>query len=512
MRKHLILVVAAAAVLLSVTTAAVGSSSRQGAGPSGSVTAIVPTDPGSLDPQLTIVGAARYVDTYAYDTLVNVTGPGKIVSGLAQSWKVVSPKRVQFTLFKGITCSDGTQMTATVVKQNLDFVGDPKNKSPLLGLFMPIGATVTANNGARTVTVTTNTPQPFMIQGLALVQLVCSKGLADRTILAHGTNGTGPYKLTGAVPGDHYSFSVRKGYTWGPGGATTAVSGLPAKVTVKVVSNETTAANLLLTGGANLASIGGPDRTRLNKAHLFSTVTAAQPNELFFNENPGHPGANPAVRKALVQALDLGQLGTVATSGRGLKMTQLSLQNFTPCAGNSVAGGVPAHNLSAARSALSGTSVKLLYATDAGPFSPADRRARAAAAVLGRGQGVALAAEHRGTTGDDLRRRRLGRPDHRHRRREPVPDLGLDLWPDTAARHQLRRHRQSRLQACGHPSDQAGRCERLQVLARRRAGDVQGRGHRAAAGDDLRQLRQEREVHAWLARSAADEPPADEVR
>jgi peptide/nickel transport system substrate-binding protein len=370
MRKHLILVIAAAAVLLSVTTAAVGSSSRQAAGPSGSATAIVPTDPGNLDPQLTIVGAARYVDTYAYDTLVNVTGPGKIVSGLAKSWKVVSPKQVQFTLFKGISCSDGTQMTAKVVKQNLDFVGNPTNKSPLLGLFMPIGATVTANNNTRTVTVTTSTPQPFMIQGLALVQLICSKGLADRTILDHGTDGTGPYKLTGAVPGDHYTFSVRKGYTWGPGGATTAVSGLPAKVTVKVVTNETTAANLLHTGGANVASIGGPDRTRLNKAHLFSTVTAAQPNELFFNENPGHPGANPAVRKALVQALNLGQLGTVATSGRGLKMTQLSLQNFTPCAGNSVAGSVPAYNPSAARSALSGTSLKLLYATDAGPSYP----------------------------------------------------------------------------------------------------------------------------------------------
>jgi peptide/nickel transport system substrate-binding protein len=235
---------------------------------------------------------------------------------------------------------------------------------------MPIGATGVANNGARTVTVTTTTPQPFMIQGLALVQLVCSKGLANRSILVHGTDGTGPYRLTGAVAGDHYTFSVRKGYTWGPGGATTATSGLPAKVTLKVVTSESTAANLLLTGGVNLATIGGPDRTRLNKAKLYSTVTSAQPNELFFNENPGHPGANPAVRKALVQALNLNQLGTVATSGRGLKMTQLSLQNFTPCAGNSVTGNVPAYNPSAARSALSGVSVKLLYSTDAGPSYP----------------------------------------------------------------------------------------------------------------------------------------------
>jgi len=368
MRKPLMLVIAATAVLLSVATSALGSSDRRTAGPSGSAVVSVPTDPGNLDPQLTLLQAARYVDTYAYDTLVNLTGPGKIASGLAQSWKVISPKKVEFTLRRNISCSDGTKMTASVVKQNLDFVGNPANKSPLLGLFMPIGAKVTANNGARTVVVTTTSPNPFMIQGLALVQLVCSKGLANGSLLDHGTDGTGPYRLTGAVPGDHYTFAVRKGYTWGPNGASTAAKGLPAKVTVKVVTNETTAANLLLTGGLNLASIGGPDRSRLNKAHLFTVISPAQPNELFFNENPGHPAANPAVRKALVQALNLDQVGKVVTSGLGLKMTQLSLQNFTPCAGNSIAGSVPAYNPSAARSALSGAgTMKLLYATDAGP-------------------------------------------------------------------------------------------------------------------------------------------------
>src|SRR5581483_460526 len=286
MRKPLMLVIAATAVLLSVATSALGSSDRRTAGPSGSAVVSVPTDPGNLDPQLTLLQAARYVDTYAYDTLVNLTGPGKIASGLAQSWKVISPKKVEFTLRRNISCSDGTKMTASVVKQNLDFVGNPANKSPLLGLFMPIGAKVTANNGARTVVVTTTSPNPFMIQGLALVQLVCSKGLANGSLLDHGTDGTGPYRLTGAVPGDHYTFAVRKGYTWGPNGASTAAKGLPAKVTVKVVTNETTAANLLLTGGLNLASIGGPDRSRLNKAHLFTVISPAQPNELFFNENP----------------------------------------------------------------------------------------------------------------------------------------------------------------------------------------------------------------------------------
>jgi peptide/nickel transport system substrate-binding protein len=373
MPKHVFLVIAAVAALLSVTTSAVGSSAHRAKGPSGSATLSVGTDPGNLDPQLTLLGAARYVDTYAYDTLVTLTGPGKIAPSLAQSWKVVSPKRVEFTLKPNITCADGTKMTASVVKQNLDFVGNPANKSPLLGLFVPVGATVTANNGARTVVVTTTTPQPFMVQGLALVQMICSKGLSDRSMLTHGTDGTGPYSLTDAVPGDHYSFQVRKGYTWGPGGATTAVDGLPAKVTLKVITNESTAANLLLSGGLNVAGVSGADRSRLDKqSNLFKVVSPAQPNELFFNENAGHPASSLTVRKALVQALNLNQIGQVVTSGRGLKMTQLSLQNFTPCAGNSVAGSVPAYSPAAAKSALGGVSIKVLYPTDAGPsYAPA---------------------------------------------------------------------------------------------------------------------------------------------
>ena len=370
MQKRLVPLIAAAAVLLSVSGATampLGPSTKQHAQASGSVTVAVGTDPGSLDPQLTILASARFVDSFAYDTLVSLTGPGKIASALAQSWKVVSPKRVEFTLHSGITCSDGSKMTASVVKRNLDFVGNPANKSPLLGVFMPLGATVTADDKARTVVVTTTRPNPFMIQGLASVQLVCSAGLSDRAKLTRGAIGSGPYTLVSAVPGDHYTFQVRKGYKWGPGGATTSPSGLPAKVTIKVVSNETTAANLLLTGGVNLATLAGPDRKRLDKAKgLFHKVLPGPPAELFFNENQGHPAASATVRRALVQALNTKQIGTVATGGLGVPVTQLSLQSFTPCAGDSVTGNLPAFNPGAARSALNGVTVKLLYPTDGG--------------------------------------------------------------------------------------------------------------------------------------------------
>jgi peptide/nickel transport system substrate-binding protein len=160
---------------------------------------------------------------------------------------------------------------------------------------------------------------------------------------------------------------------------------MPAKVVLRVVSNESTAANLLLTGGLNIATVTGPDRARLEKAKLFKKVIVAGPGEIWFNENKGHPAANAAIRKGLVQALQLGQIGKVFTSGRGVPMKQLTLQTFTPCSGNSVKGNVPAHNLTAARRALSShPSLKLLYPTDGGAgFAPAMTLAQAQLSAAG---------------------------------------------------------------------------------------------------------------------------------
>ena len=259
---------------------------------SGTLTMAIATDPGNLDPHLTLLGAARTVGSFTYDTLVNVVGPGRLAGNLARTWRVASPKRVEFTLRRGITCSDGSAMTATVIKRNLDFVANPANKSPYLGVGVPVGATTTANNGTGRVVVSTKSPNPFMIHGLGLVQMVCSRGLENRSLLDRGALGSGPYRLVESVSGDHYTFQVRNGYRWGPNGATTAARRLPARVILRVVSNETTAANLLLTGGLNVATIIGAERARLNGRNYFRRTTIAFPTELFFNQRQGRPGAD----------------------------------------------------------------------------------------------------------------------------------------------------------------------------------------------------------------------------
>ena len=309
------------------------------------------SDPGSLDPQMGAGTSLFTVTQFAYDPLVSVDKAGEIRSGLATKWDV-GTTTVTLTLADGITCADGTKLTATDVADNLNFVADPNNKSPFLGTFLPVGATSAGDDTAGTVTITLAQPAPFVLNGLANLPIVCPSGMADRAKLATATAGTGPYQLTEAAPGDHYTYTIRDGYTWGPDGATTATKGLPDTVVVKLVENETTAANLLLSGGLNAAQVAGPDADRLEKAGLFATTTPAIVGEQWYNHAAGRVTSDPKVRMALTQALDLDQLQKVLTAGHGAAAATMATNAPIACPGDSVSGSLPAGDAKSAGALL----------------------------------------------------------------------------------------------------------------------------------------------------------------
>ncbi len=306
---------------------------------------------------------------FAYDPLVSVNGKtGAIESQLATAWKV-SDKTVTLTLAKGVTCSDGSKLTASDVASNLAYVADPKNKSPFLGTFLPVGATAKGDDASGTVTITLASPAPFVLNGLASLPIVCPKGMADRSSLADGTDGTGPYKLTKSAAGSQYTYAIRKGYAWGPNGATTATQGLPASIVIKVISNETTAANLLISGGLNAAQILGPDTTRLEHANLFVEKTPALIGEQWYNHASGHATSDPKVRMALTQALDLSELEKVMTSGKGSPATTMAALEPVACPGDPASGSLPKSDPGAASTALKAAApgtLTFLYDNSAG--------------------------------------------------------------------------------------------------------------------------------------------------
>lgn len=382
MRRR-VLATAAALSAAAVTVAACSSGgSSSSPGPAGSATAsgtaspgpvasgkaatfLLPSDPGSLDPQQTSLSVTYQADLFLYDSLISFAPGGAPEGNLATKWSGTTTT-ASYTLRKGVTCSDGSPLTASTVAANINYIGNVKNASPRAGLWVPPGATATADNATGVVTVKSPVPDPFLVTDVGSTEVVCDNGLKNRAILKEGADGTGPYTLTSAVPGSSYTLTLRKGYDWGPGGVTSATPGLPATVTLRVVSNMTTAANELLAGQANLGQVIGSDASRVNG--LYSHSIDAPLGELWFNEKPGTATASLAVRKALTEAVTLSQLGQVLTAGAGQPSTGLVEPALSPCSGNTVGADLPAYNLSAARSALSGQklSVAVYYPSSLG--------------------------------------------------------------------------------------------------------------------------------------------------
>jgi peptide/nickel transport system substrate-binding protein len=176
--------------------------------------------------------------------------------------------------------------------------------------------------------------------------------MADRDLLKHGSDGTGMFTVTDVVANDHYTLTRREDYAWGPGDWQPDQPGLPDTVVIKAVSNETTAANLLISGGANAAAFVGPEQQRLRGQQLFRRDVLGVVGELWFNQRQGYPGADENVRRALVQALDLDELSKVLTSGSGKRATGMVPPGLGPCDDDNVGDTLPRHDLDAAERAL----------------------------------------------------------------------------------------------------------------------------------------------------------------
>ncbi|TCO54168.1 ABC transporter substrate-binding protein [Actinocrispum wychmicini] len=318
----------------------------------GTFTLAVDTDLGNLNPFTTTLGATNQFDQFLYQGLVDQDAAGNVVASLAETFDATLTT-AHFTIRKGITCSDGQPFSAADAAATINWVADPANKAAILGQTVQVGTTATADEAAGTVTVTSGEPDAFLLLDLGSVAMVCRNALRDPTLLAAGKGGTGLFTLADSVPGDHYTAKRRTDYAWGPGDWQNNQPGLPDQVVAKVVENPTTAANLLLSGQLNSADITGPDEQRLRSANLFRIDSWSVEGEIWFNEQAGHPGADESVRRAIIQALTLPEIGKVLTGDAGKPADQM-LAGTTPqpCPGNTIDGNLPPTDVSAAKTAL----------------------------------------------------------------------------------------------------------------------------------------------------------------
>ena len=358
MRKSVLL--GAAASLAAVGLAASGGGGTSPAtgdtsgAPQGRLTSdatftyVLRADPGSLDRAKNGQSVLQEVLPFAYDKLVASGPDNEMVPQLATKWDA-TPKRVTLTIRRGVTCSDGSAVTPSVIAEGFRAFQGPKAQVPVFG--GQAEWSVKADDAADTVTFAFARPVGFPLSALAEVPIVCGRGLKNRDLLRRGTSGSGPYVLTEAVSNDHYTFERRKGYAWGPDGAGTDEPGMPAKVVLRVVGEAATATNLLLAGEVDAAMVGPGDVKRVEGAGLGLLRQLATNPQLMYNHADGHPTADPDVRRALTMSADREAAAKVGGGEIGKSMVGALTDPCRP-ADQRAASAIPAFDVEAAAALL----------------------------------------------------------------------------------------------------------------------------------------------------------------
>ncbi|MFC1415070.1 ABC transporter substrate-binding protein [Streptacidiphilus cavernicola] len=321
------------------------------------------SDPTTLDPAKGSVAADFLMERMMFDTLVRQDDGGTVIPGLASSWKV-TPTSATFTLQHGVSCSDGTALTATDVAKSLSRFADPATAAPAVGqVFGSNKPVITGDDQAGTVTVTLQTPWASMLNSLTIPQtsIVCPAGLANPQVLKDGLKGagTGPYYSASASalkPGIGYALTARSGYTWGPKYQNAPAGTVPATVNMNVFASESTMANELLSGQLDYAGLTGPDTARFVGKSGY-TVKGSPIVTMFavFNERAGHATAKPAVRTAVAQALSQSAFNSAVTKGTGALINSIASSQVA-CVNTDKSLLTP-YDAAAAKSALKGVKI-----------------------------------------------------------------------------------------------------------------------------------------------------------
>ncbi|GAA1128637.1 ABC transporter substrate-binding protein [Citricoccus alkalitolerans] len=377
------LVASAALLLTSCTTG--GGSAADGPAPAGSGTGGATaadgpsTDtirttidqPATFDPTQSLSLPDFLLARASFDTLVRKDEDNQLAPGLASAWESEGNTST-FTLREGATCSDGTPITADIVKASLEYLTAPETAAAATPqIFGPLGEPTFTAVDAQTLTIELAQPWPDMLVGLTMSAsgVICPAGLEDPEALGAGpVEGaeSGAYTLTSSDHGVRYTYTLRDDYDAWPEYAD-QVPGTPATtVEYNVITDKNATANQLIAEQLDIGFINAQSVPRVEGTE--SITVDNQPLSDFyvlFNEREGSPFTDPAKRQAVAQTLDRAAFENVTSSGQGQVSTVL-VPEGTACA-DPEASPVIGLDPAAAGSALEGVRIRMVGPQIAGP-------------------------------------------------------------------------------------------------------------------------------------------------
>ena len=260
----------------------------------------------SMDPFFVNQAAGWSIVHALYDHLIERDFEGNIVPGLAESWTIVEPTVLEFTLRQGVTFHNGEAFNAEAVKFSVVRMLS-ETEAPNQGKFTAIISDSVDIVDDYTVRLNLTRPDGTLFDSLTsrLAMLppkyfeeVGADGFAAEPV------GTGPFKFVEWLPDDHVTLAANEAYWDG------SYKGKPAVDTVvfRPIPEAATRAAELEAGGVHMIQDVLPDQIDdLESAGL--TVVPDEAFQLqyvfFTTDDEAAPTHDVRVRQALNYAVDV---------------------------------------------------------------------------------------------------------------------------------------------------------------------------------------------------------------
>ncbi len=296
----------------------------------------------SIDPHYHNLSPNNALSLHMFETLVARDANGKLVPGLAVSWKAIDDLTWEFKLRKGVHWHDGTNFTADDVVFTLKRVPNvPNSPSSFATFTKPIVDVKVVD--PYTLILKTSTANVLLPSDLASVCIVSKLHGENATTEDYNSGkaaiGTGPYKFVEYVPNQRVVVKANYGY-WGGEQPwekiTFKMLTTPAARVAALLSNDVQLIETVPT--ADVAKLSADPRlslvdkvsNRVIYVHLNQSTEKSPP---FVTGKDGKPlDKNPfrdvRVRKALSMAINRDAIVDRVMEKKAVAASQLLADNF----------------------------------------------------------------------------------------------------------------------------------------------------------------------------------------
>jgi peptide/nickel transport system substrate-binding protein len=259
-----------------------------------------------------------------YDTLTRPNAEGEYEPWLAES---VEPNgdstQWTITLRDGVTFHDGTELTAEVVKNNLDaYRGQYPTRNPLLFAFVFANIASVEAIDPLTVEVTMNEPWVAFdayLYSSGRTGILAQAQLDDTQSCDRNLIGTGPFILTEWVPNQHFRAEKNPDY-WATDADGNQLPYLD-EIEFRPIVEEDQRENALLSGGINAMHTSDPetisglrDRTETGEVNAYESNEFGEVSYVMLNAS-APPFDNLKARQAVAYAFNFEDFNAIIGDG-----------------------------------------------------------------------------------------------------------------------------------------------------------------------------------------------------